>query len=107
MLLKSESVRATSACVAVAFLTSVVSLGCRPVMQATGQTASLKKFEPGDQSKCSISKSQLRPLIVEWPSADRAALEAAMSQYGVAVKYSGCQMEVLPRCQVPGKYQYR
>jgi hypothetical protein len=41
-----------------------------------------------------------RPLIVEWPSADRAALEAQASHGLVVVRYEGCEMEVLRQCRV-------
>src|SRR4051794_24492206 len=43
-----------------------------------GHAAAVKlpTFETPGQSKCSVTSSQSRPLIVEWPSADRGALEA-------------------------------
>ena len=47
-------------------------------------------------------------MIVEWSSNDRADLEARMKEEGlVAVRYQGCEMEVLDRCRVPGAYRYR
>ena len=59
------------------------------------------------QSKCKVSKSQQRPLIVEWPSADRAGLEAQVTKGLVVVKYQGCEMEVLRRCSASDtKYSY-
>lgn len=58
------------------------------------------KFEP-KEGRCTGGKSQSRPLIVEWPSSDRATLEARIKQGVVPVRYVGCEMEVLPRCQVP------
>jgi len=61
---------------------------------------------PGGQSKCKVSGSQTRPLIVEWPAADRAALEVLALRGTVVVRYSGCEMEVLPRCRAPGAYHY-
>src|SRR5512136_494974 len=63
-------------------------------------------FDPKGQTKCSIAKSQLRPLIVEWPSADRLDLEALAKQGMVAVRYEGCEMEVLRGCKVDGTYRY-
>ncbi|HSN97758.1 MAG TPA: SUMF1/EgtB/PvdO family nonheme iron enzyme [Candidatus Nanopelagicales bacterium] len=70
------------------------------------QIAKAPEFDPKDQSKCGVTKSQARPLIVEWPSADRAALESQAKRGLVAVRYEGCEMEVLRRCQAPGKYRY-
>jgi hypothetical protein len=62
-------------------------------------------FEPKEQTKCGVTKSQAKPLIVEWSSGDRAELEARVKQGLVAVRYEGCEMEVL-RCNVPGSYVY-
>ncbi len=63
-------------------------------------------FEPVGQAKCLAAKSQKRPLIVEWPAADRAMLEALAKQGAVTVRYDGCEMEILPRCRAPGSYSY-
>jgi hypothetical protein len=63
-------------------------------------------FAPKDQTKCGVMKSQARPLIVEWPSADRQVLESKLRGGVVAVRYHGCEMEVLDRCSVPAKYGY-
>jgi hypothetical protein len=53
-----------------------------------------------------VKKSSGRPLIIEWPSADRAALESIAKRGMVVVRYSDCEMEVLPRCQLGGSYRY-
>jgi hypothetical protein len=66
----------------------------------------LPQFSPEGQTKCGIVKSSTRPLIVEWPAADRAQLEAAAKRGIAAVRYSGCEMEVLPRCSVTGSYRF-
>ena len=52
-------------------------------------------------------KSQAKPLIVEWPSADRGELEAQAHEHGlVVVRYQGCEMQVLDGCTAPVKYCY-
>lgn len=61
---------------------------------------------PDRYAKCSVQKSQSRPLIVEWPSTDRATLESISKRGLVAVRYTGCEMEVLTRCKVKGSYAY-
>lgn len=61
---------------------------------------------PGGQSKCKLTASQLRPLIVEWSASDRAALEVLAKRGTVVVRYSDCEMEILPRCRAPGAYRY-
>jgi hypothetical protein len=60
---------------------------------------------PGE-AKCGVHKSQSEPLVVEWPSAARAKLEALSRTGVVAVRYQGCEMEVLASCNAPGKYAY-
>lgn len=59
------------------------------------------------QAKCSVKTSQSEPLIVEWPQADRAKLEALTRQGLVAIHYDGCEMKVLAGCTVPdASYRY-
>ena len=61
---------------------------------------------PGDPAKCGETRKEERPLIVEWPSSDRMALETRARQGVVIVHYVGCEMEVLQRCRVAAKYSY-
>jgi hypothetical protein len=70
------------------------------------QLAKPPEYRPEGQTKCSIKASQAKPLIVEWPSSDRAALEAKARRGLVPVRYVGCEMEVLDRCDAPGTYKY-
>jgi hypothetical protein len=64
-------------------------------------------FDPPGQAKCGVVKSQSEPLVVEWPSAARGKLEALARESMVAVRYEGCDMEVLSQCRVPqAKYAY-
>lgn len=58
------------------------------------------------QTKCGVIKSQSEPLIVEWPSAARAKLESLVRTGLVAVRYEGCDMEVLADCRLPRRYRY-
>jgi hypothetical protein len=59
-----------------------------------------------NQAKCGVQRSQARPLVVEWPSADRGALEAQARKGLVVVRYEGCDMEVLRQCRAPGRYAF-
>ena len=79
---------------------AVLGIGCASVPPP------LRELPTDKQAKCSIQKSQSRPLIVEWPSADRASLESQARRGLIAVHYSGCEMELLSRCRVEGKYRY-
>lgn len=56
--------------------------------------------------KCQAGKSQLEPLVVEWASTDRAKLEALAKKQLVAVRYQGCDLQVLAGCSLKGKYAY-
>ena len=64
-------------------------------------------YQPKDQTKCGVAKSQAKPLIVEWPSPDRLELENKVHQGLVVVHYVGCEMSVLDRCSVAAKYTYQ
>jgi len=63
-------------------------------------------YAPGDQATAAAAKSASRPLVLEWPAADRAALEAQRAGGVVVVRYGGSQMEVLRGCHAPGAYRY-
>jgi hypothetical protein len=74
---------------------------------AVSQLAKAPEYNPKGQTKCGLTKSQAKPLIVEWPSADRGELEAQARNRGiVGVHYQGCEMQVLDGCTAPVKYGY-
>lgn len=84
----------------------VTTSGCR-----TGQVAEKLATHPDlaastGQAKCGVKASAAKPLVVEWPAADRAALEARASRGLIAVRYEGCDMEVLTNCTAAGTYSY-
>ncbi len=85
-------------------LLTLSSLGCSGSPAAAG--ASLPQVDRPGESRCGVMKSQAQPLIVEWPSAERGKLEVAIRRGPVAVRYVGCEMEVLGQCSAPGKYIY-
>jgi Protein of unknown function (DUF1566) len=64
------------------------------------------EYAPKGETKCSVMKSQSSPLIVEWPSAERAKLESLAKNGLIAVRYTGCEMETLGACRVNAKYRY-
>ncbi|MBW2456290.1 MAG: hypothetical protein JRI68_17355 [Deltaproteobacteria bacterium] len=69
--------------------------------------ATAPELDVAGQSKCAVKKSASRPLIVEWPSADRVDLEASLARGPVVVRYDGCEMQLLPLCKAPGRYAYQ
>jgi hypothetical protein len=72
----------------------------------TENLAKAPDFNPAGQAKCGVAKSQAEPLIVEWPDAARGKLESQVRRGVVAVRYIGCEMQVLGQCTAPGKYGY-
>lgn len=88
----------------VALLTA--SAGCGRGNLASRLVAPPTMAEAVDEPRCSIVPSQLRPLIVEWSGADRGSLELQMRRGLVAVRYEGCELEVLRGCSAPVAYEY-
>ncbi|HEY8086888.1 MAG TPA: hypothetical protein VIF09_03565 [Polyangiaceae bacterium] len=88
----------------VGFCGAMVGLvaGCAPAVV----DPSVPAYAPTDQATASAAKSASRPLVLEWPAADRAALEAQRAGGVVVVRYGGSVMEVLRGCRAPGAYRY-
>ncbi|MBL4689389.1 MAG: hypothetical protein JKY37_32670 [Nannocystaceae bacterium] len=86
----------------------VASPGCnRTKGNAASQlTEAPTVMEATGESKCGVRASTAKPLIVEWPATERAALEARATRGLVAVRYEGCEMEVLTNCTAKGSYTY-
>lgn len=90
--------------VPVTLAAGVAAAGCPKQGQVARSVAPAPSYEPAGETKCAVAKSHSEPLIVEWPSGARAKLEAVSRKGLVAVRYRGCEIEVLPRCKVPGTY---
>jgi formylglycine-generating enzyme required for sulfatase activity len=88
------------------FVAAIILAACGGGNLAS-RLANAPEYAPKGQTKCGVAKSQAKPLIVEWPSAERMELESKIRQGIVAVKYIGCEMTVLDRCSVPAKYTYQ
>jgi len=56
--------------------------------------------------RCKVGETQSHPLVVEWPAADRASLEARLAHGLVVVGARGCEIEVLRGCRVEAQYDY-
>jgi hypothetical protein len=55
---------------------------------------------------CKVSKDSARPMLVEWPAVEKAALQASTARGVVLVRYDGCRLKQLPRCRVSGEYDF-
>jgi TPR repeat protein len=83
-----------------ALLPAVLLLACRgPAGSGFGPKP--PAYEAG---KCGGDKRQAEPMIVEWPSTERAKLESTARKGAVVVRYVGCEMEILSQCEVKGGY---
>ena len=63
-------------------------------------------LESVPEGKCKPGSGASKPLVVEWPMAERAALEGKAKQSLVAVRYRNCEMEVINTCSVAGDYAF-
>lgn len=86
-----------------AALCAAALAGCGAGMAGAPQAP---KYTPADETTAGAAKSSSRPLILEWPAADRAALEAQRAQGIVVVRYGGREIEVLRGCKVASSYRY-
>lgn len=93
--------RMTARPVLLSLALAAVGCGSRPAVEAV-----TPEYAPEGETKCSVQKSQDRPLIVEWSANNRAALESRLRQGVVPVHYVGCEMQVLTRCRTSVPYSY-
>lgn len=88
--------------------TLLPTTACKPGRNAAGVIANTPSAADGmGQQKCGVKQSATKPLIIEWPGAERAALEGRAARGLVPVRYSGCEMEILTSCTVVDlQYEY-
>jgi hypothetical protein len=82
---------------------SVPAIACGSAVPLPAKPPSVDRV---GQTSCHAVTSQLRPLVVEWSASDRADLERASRLGVVAVRYDGCEMEVLRDCRLKASYAY-
>jgi len=88
--------------------TAVTVAGCGGLIPApTPPTATATAPADPQTTKCTVERDQARPLLVEWPAADKASLEAQSQDQIVVVAYEGCRLRLLPGCGVAGTYEFR
>ncbi len=83
-----------------------VALGAAGCALAPTGTAEPPRYAPEDQASARAAKSTTRPLVLEWPAADRAALEAQRAKGVVVVRFAAREMEVLRGCRAATAYRY-
>lgn len=94
-------------CLVLALVAAGAACRGRNLASGLAQTPSI---DTQGQARCGVMKSHARPLIIEWPSSDRGLLEGLIIKRAdaglVAVRYESCEMELLRRCTVTGRYEY-
>jgi hypothetical protein len=60
-----------------------------------------------DDSRCQRGLGRLQPFVVTWDATAQAELAAHAQQSLAVVKMTGCSLELLPACKVPGEYRFR
>jgi formylglycine-generating enzyme required for sulfatase activity len=83
----------------------VLLVGCGGVAPLAG-AARPPAFDPDNQTKASVVRSELRPLIIDWPGQDIALLEGQSKTGLVVVRYAARQIELLATCHADGSYKY-
>jgi hypothetical protein len=91
--------------VALLLIGSLCATGCS--RRGMGPKSSAGRAED-HYRRCETTTDNLSPLLVEWPSTQRSALEAQLkrSESLIAVRYTGCEMEILRDCRIEGSYRW-
>jgi hypothetical protein len=87
-------------------LAAACAAGLAACAPGAGGAPQAPAYAPANETTAGAAKSSTRPLILEWPAADRATLEAQRAQGVVVVRYGGREIEVLRGCKVGGAYRY-
>jgi hypothetical protein len=85
---------------------ALLLIGCTKPGTVARDLRPTPEHAPAAEPRCSGGEKAFEPLVVEWPSSHRAKLEALSHSGLVAVRAKGCDIEVLARCRVPGKYAW-
>jgi hypothetical protein len=77
--------------------------GCGPAI-GPEETAGLEGLT--DVHQCRAAADAGRPMLVEWPATEKAALQSAATRGLVVVRYDGCRLRLLDRCDAGGGYAF-
>jgi len=91
---------------AAAVVLAATTVACGPGNNVAAAVANGPTMADAGWSRCSVEHSVPTPLLVEWPSSDRAALESRVNRGVVAVRYMGCDLEMITTCTGRGSYIY-
>lgn len=103
------SLRARVVLVLVLVPAAGAELGCRPDATPTDDQQELVTAFGGDRGQaCKYVSSLSRPYVVGWDEIKLNDLQRAIDRgQPLAVRYAGCELELLPRCTTAGgRYQF-
>ncbi len=83
------------------------SAGCVAGAGVKAQELSVADAEGKDPAElCKNALDRENPFIVEWPGTHKVELESISKRGLVMVRLQGCKLDVLPRCEAAGAYNY-
>lgn len=81
----------------------LLATGCGPTL-GSEDASGLKGMT--DVHQCKAAADAGRPMLVEWPATEKAALQSAAKRGLVVVRYDGCRLKLLDRCNAGGGYAF-
>jgi hypothetical protein len=60
-----------------------------------------------DPARCAAGRPDVRPFVVTWDATDQSSFASHAQDSIVLVRVSGCELEVLDQCTIPGEYRLR
>lgn len=82
---------------------ALAAAGCGATPEA-GDAPGLEALTEVHQCKAAADAG--RPMLVEWAATEKAALQSAASRGVVVVRYDGCRLKLLDRCNAGGGYAF-
>jgi len=83
------------------------TLGCGGTPDVVAKDVTVAEAEgKSNEALCQSATDRENPLIVEWPGTHKVDLESISKRGIVVVKFKGCKLEVLPRCEAKGAYTF-
>jgi hypothetical protein len=82
---------------------AAILAGCGSTLEGSDPAA---LADVTDVHQCQVTRDVARPMLVEWPATEKAALQSAASRGTVLVRYDGCRLKLLDGCRVGGGYAF-
>ena len=93
--------RSTSLCALLLW----AALGCSSLPKADAPTRG--GGGSAASGRCQTVGGSQNPLVTEWSASDKAHLQSLTASQPVAVKFAGCNLEIIPACALPGRYTWQ